>query len=169
MWTVDGSCVSDEVDDNGADLVLVWGVLARFRDYVSSLEDGQETWAPGADAEEPGRFPLIDDRREGDVRTLKFSGSVRFFGHSGFLNVTIGSPHIRIAGEAIEVSIDSAPPGVSERRICFAKAASTNPMENRLDVMFDDLRLTEEGAVLLGSVYSAGEKLDVASIRPRLG
>ncbi|GAA3007726.1 hypothetical protein GCM10010461_17530 [Microbacterium aurantiacum] len=145
---------------------LHWGVMERFRNYVGELEDGQERWDVETDESGRGIFPLVSDSRDSGARVLRFTGSVRFTGHGGFLNVSITDPQITIGADSMTVTIDSAPPGVRERRLEIARSPRGGGPATDGRTVFAGLGLTAAGAELLGSVYREGEPVDDAVWSP---
>lgn len=145
--------------------MLKWGVMTRFRDYVGELDDGLESWKFGTDGERRGLFPLHAGAGGMGPRRWEFSGFVKFAGHGGFLNVSISSPRITTDSGQVAVSVDTAPPGVRERRIDFAYS-TLPPVEQDAGgtVVFRGLALTDSGAHLLGSVYEPGTGVDDAVV-----
>lgn len=143
--------------------------MERFRKYVSELEDGQERWDVETDESGRGVFPLISDSQDPSARVLRFAGLVRFTGHGGFLNVSIADPQITISADSVAVTIDSAPPGVRERRLEIARSPRGGGPTTEGRTVFGGLGLTAAGAELLGSVYREGEPVDDAVWSPAEG
>lgn len=135
---------------------LRWGVRASFLDYLRTLDDGEAT--AGGDAAFDGdefEFPLVDaagfDPATGRG-ILTFSGSARFRGHGGMLDLFLADPHL-ICGDEGALTVD-----VDGRRVPFATVD--------LGVGWTDApaALTREGSALLNDVYRPGTRLDPLSV-----
>lgn len=144
---------------------LVWDLKTSFRKYVASLPDGIETWSgPGEATARFFRFCLEDatgfDRATGHGRIV-FTGTVRFRGYRGALNVTVGDPIIDVTPEGITVSVNTAPPGAEADRVVLATASDPAPTSTGDRWSWSDVapELTAEGGMLLGSVYGAQTSL----------
>lgn len=141
---------------------LTWGVMSRFREYVSTLEDGEEIWNNSCDRDE--FFPLEGITAVTGGDEFRFSGYVRFWGYSGLLDVNLSGFCFLVSRGEVQVTVDSAPPGVMERRVPFASAGRMSRDQGSDTVLVSGLKLGDQGAKLLGSVYKVGEPLDDAVI-----
>lgn len=135
---------------------LRWGVRTSFLDYLRALDDGEAN--AGGDAAFDGaefQFPLADaagfDPATGRG-ILTFSGSARFRGHGGMLDLVFADPHLTCGDEgALTVDVDG-------RRVPFAMVD--------LGAGWTDApaALTREGSALLNDVYPPGAQLDPLSV-----
>ncbi|GAA1466567.1 HtaA domain-containing protein [Microbacterium thalassium] len=129
-----------------------WSVKDSFLRYVKGLPDGVCDVSPDIGLVGGGvfRFPLtaIDLAPE---TSWRFGGFLRFTGHGGFLEVVIAEPALEESdGHYRFTSADR------DRRICIADAEPVESADSRTRFA---LRLTTDGALLFGGVYSAGEPL----------
>ena len=150
---------------------LTWGVKQSFRDYVSgSIAKGAITTSGVSTS--GGAFVFSQasagtfDRATG-TGTSAYSGSVRFTGHNGILDVTLANPVVRV---------DSATSGTllvttGSRQIAFAtlnlSAGSLSTPNNTLSYSGVPATLTAEGVAVFAlngsGFYPAGTPLDPVS------
>ncbi|MEU7382124.1 MULTISPECIES: HtaA domain-containing protein [unclassified Streptomyces] len=130
---------------------LCWSIRQSFERYVLAAGG---TVSCGDGARREGDVFVFDGERmaEGSYR---FTGSVRFEAHGGFLDVLIADPMVECAdGDArMTVAVSPEPSG---RRVHLARVVDLAGTEPAVA----NLRLTVEGARLLGDVYSPGDLLD---------
>jgi len=150
---------------------LTWGVKQSFRDYVSgSIAKGAITTSGVSTS--GGAFVFSQasagtfDRATG-TGTSAYSGSVRFTGHNGILDVTLANPVVRV---------DSATSGTllvttGSRQIAFAtlnlSAGSLSTPNNTVSYSGVPATLTAEGVAVFAlngsGFYPAGTPLDPVS------
>jgi hypothetical protein len=131
----------------GTDLVLEWGVRASFLAYIEGLPDGVIDVAGDAErADGVFRFP----GRGTGQHEYAFDGRLHFFAHQGVLDVTLD--RIRVEGHGAGGMLTAETAGM---RLGIAALAN---IESGGDVPFrsDRVTLTDDGAALLGGVYSPG-------------
>lgn len=115
---------------------LRWGIKKSLHEYVRSSEGSVEVdegaWLDGDEV----IFPA-DDAIEG-----AFTGSVRFLAHGGMMDWRLAAPHLENGGSIVTVG------GRRGARVPFATIEA------------GDVRLTLDGAILLGNFYATGTALD---------
>jgi ribosomal protein L6P/L9E len=79
---------------------LVWGVKNSFRSYITGpIAKGSITVQNGA-ASQGGAFWFGQNetnwKKGSTTSTTKYSGAVKFYGHKGVLNLTLGNPAVRV-------------------------------------------------------------------------
>ncbi|GAB2467350.1 hypothetical protein GCM10027029_32190 [Conyzicola lurida] len=147
---------------------LAWGVKESFRNYIlGPIAQGAIT-PTGATVDTNGLF-TFPSKTGGSYDTTKgtgtslYSGSVRFTGHNGALDITLSDPAVRITsattgslsvkvngGAAIvfaTLDLSGGVKTITEANLSFAGVPAT---------------LTAEGAIALGS-YAAGDAVDPVS------
>lgn len=145
---------------------LSWPVRRSFAAYVGALADGRIELGAGA-AIVPGWDVVFAedrvDRTDDGAWIATFAGSVRYRGHGGLLDVTIGAPRLRIDGSEAEIDVVTAPDGSGARRRIAVGRIARDAREH--EWIADDLRLTRDGAALFGDMYAAGDPLDAFVVR----
>lgn len=115
---------------------LRWGIKKSLHEYVRSSEGSVEVdegaWLDGDEV----IFPA-DDAIEG-----AFTGLVRFLAHGGMMDWRLAAPHLENGGSIVTIGARRG------ARVPFA----TNEA--------GDVRLTLDGAILLGNFYATGTALD---------
>lgn len=140
-----------------------WGIKASFVSYVAGMSDGTMSVTDGAvDTPAGFVFPVRDaggfDSRTGSG-TIRFSGDVRFRGHSGMLQVRIADPELIVDDEGARLSAE----GPAGRRLVVAhlgtpRTAPGGGLEIPASI--------SAGAVpLFNDVYPEGTPLDPLVIR----
>ncbi len=79
---------------------LVWGVKNSFRSYITGpIAKGSITVQNGA-ASQGGAFWFGQSetnwKKDATTSTTRYSGAVKFYGHQGVLNLTLGNPAVRV-------------------------------------------------------------------------
>ena len=151
---------------------LSWGVKQSFRDYVSGpiAKGAITTSGVGSSG---GSFVFGQaaggsfDRASG-VGTSNYSGSVRFSGHAGLLDVSLSNPVVRIDSATVGTLLVSVNGGSSTPFATLdLSAASRSTPDNTVSYSGVPAKLTAQGAsvfALNGSgFYSVGEPLDAVS------
>jgi hypothetical protein len=132
---------------------LAWALRSSFVAYVDALPDGVVAVEDGARRED-GVF-LLPGERAGDGH--RFGGTIRFSGHLGVLDVELDGVEVLPGNPIVLRTVVS---GVA------VDLATARELEDDGDrVRSVDLRLTGDGAALLGGVYPPGERLDAFEIR----
>jgi hypothetical protein len=139
---------------------LEWGVLARFATYVRAMADGKVLTERGALEARDSNFvfPLHTVRTSSEGTSYLFSGTVRFRGHSGMLDLSIGDIEIRIRDGVGRVEI--ADPYEPEARLLFA----SGPAESDGASTIVAAALEEEGSELFFYRYRKGHELDTLRV-----
>lgn len=145
---------------NPTGLVLRWSVRSTFRDYVSGIPDGIEEISGGATLCRDNRFAFAHSPdAAADPDTVPFTGSVRFYGYNGALDVLIRDPWLHLMAEgAGSVSILRS----GEQRQVIARFTQSSFLDDSMTVVAP--RLVLAGVSLLGDVYDPGELLDPIEI-----
>lgn len=138
-----------------ADAQLAWGIRGSFLAYVDALPDGVIRAENGATRS--GQVFQLPGRRI-DEDGFAFEGRLRFFGYGGVLDVALEHFRARLTGHGGEITTV-----VSGVRIPIASlrgASDEGPVRR-----FDTVTLTDDGAAILGGVYSPGASADPVTIR----
>lgn len=154
-------------------LALEWSIKRSLVTYVTGMSDGSVTATAGAMAGGdgfifPGVAPEADGEQTSDGppwshhRTLRFTGSVNFAGHSGMLRLMIAEPWLEQDPTAHGVwhltITDPYDPG---QRLSFAQVAGFDRDGAALSCT-----LTADGADLfMAGPYESGTPLDLPRIR----
>ncbi|WP_354024713.1 HtaA domain-containing protein [Conyzicola nivalis] len=151
---------------------LTWGVKQSFRDYVAGPIAKGTITTSGVGAS-GGVFTFGQaaggtfDRATG-VGTSAYSGSVRFSGHAGLLDVSIGNPVVRVDNASqgtLLVSVNGG--GAIPFATLNLAAATRSTPNNTVSYSGVPAALTSQGAsvfALNGSgFYEAGTALDAVS------
>jgi hypothetical protein len=90
-----------------------WGVKASFRNYITGpIAHGSIALADGATRNADGtfHFPVAGGEYDPDTSAtvVRFSGSVRFSGHDGALEMTVANPRVEITPEGAALYADMA-------------------------------------------------------------
>ncbi|TQL55692.1 Htaa protein [Subtercola boreus] len=150
---------------------LEWAVKASFVAYVEALPDGKVETFGGAARAADGRFLFAAaGGTEGD---LAFTGTLRFSGHHGVLDVLLSDPRIETVGGLAALTIAVGAERVHIATIGHLEAGtpgtgihSSEGAAARADTLTaatltgTGVTATDDGAHLLGGVYSAGTPLD---------
>ncbi|MGW4687562.1 HtaA domain-containing protein [Streptomyces sp. NPDC004244] len=133
---------------------LDWGVLARYRAYVTGMAKGTITPADGAAANADGTFRFASatgayDKDGGHVVTAAFKGSVTFESTAHGFKVTLAN--LRIDTGTKKLTADVTKNGTLTRDVPLADVAFTGRAMDRLATT-----LTKEAADQLGSEQYAG-------------
>jgi hypothetical protein len=128
---------------------LEWAIKPSFVAYVEGLSDGGVDVEGGAARMPDGSFvfPAVPGE------AWAFTGSVRFHGHAGVLDVTIADPRIEPAGATVEITV-----ALGSERIRFATAGELTATVTG-ELSSTDVAATDDGAYVLGGVYQAGTAL----------
>ncbi|KQO97770.1 HtaA domain-containing protein [Leifsonia sp. Leaf264] len=142
---------------------LTWGIDADFRAYVTGpIASGSVTPGAGATAA-GGAFSFAQSGGTFDGTTgrgtAEYAGSVRFTGHSGALDLTVGDPILRVTSATagvLSVTVNGA-------RVDFGtvdlKAATRSTVTGATVFTDAPVTLTTAGAVAFNGFYPAGRSL----------
>lgn len=130
---------------------LAWGVKTSFVDYISSMYDGYIATYDGAYLLDPAvfHFPLAPAQHDGAV---SFVGEVRFTGHFGMLNVSLGNPAIVRHENKLNLTVNDTDCEGGRRNILVLEGV----LQTADVVEFTRPVLTLEGAELFFDNYRPG-------------
>ncbi|WP_188511583.1 HtaA domain-containing protein [Conyzicola nivalis] len=151
---------------------LTWGVKQSFRDYVTgSIAKGAVTTSGVASSGGSYTFGQAAggtfDRASG-VGSSNYSGSVRFTGHAGQLDVTLGDPVVRVDSASSGTLLVSVNGGASTPFATLDLAAgSRSTPNNAVSYSGVPASLTSQGAAVFSlngsGFYAVGTPLDPVS------
>jgi hypothetical protein len=150
---------------------LAWGVKQSFRDYVTGpiAKGAISTSGVGSSG---GAFTFAQTGGTVDaatgVGTATYGGSVRFTGHAGLLDVTLGNPVVRIDGPTRGTLLVSVDGGASTPMATLDLAAGTRSTpQNTVAYSGVPASLTAQGAAVFSlngsGFYPVGTALDPLS------
>jgi hypothetical protein len=139
-----------------APVCLEWGVRTSLLAYVEALPDGCVQAGDGAIRR--GEVFAIPGRPTG-ADVFAFDGTVHFAGHHGVLDVTLTAFRLHRTGETAELFADIA--GELTR---IAELAGVRTDDGAL-LHSGMVTLTDDGAAVLGGVYSPGTPLAPITVR----
>lgn len=163
---------------------LDWGVKESFRNYVEgSIANGSITTSDGATRNEDGtfRWPLTGGEYDSTTETgvVYGKGTVRFYGHSGQLEMLITDPWVAIDGEAgvLYADVESRTLGdgslESYPDVDFAALdlSGVAPTLSATGFGYADVpaTLTENGAPAFADFYEPGTELDPLTVNAEYG
>lgn len=137
-------------------------------DYVMRMPDGRGWLSDGAAPSEMGGFVFepdgVDfDTFQGNRRSLKFRGVVRFSAHAGMMYVRIANPWITVFGKSATLSVLD-PSGESRtRRVVLAELELERPSKPAI-MTAEHVRLVSDATIYFNDVYPAGEELDCLTV-----
>lgn len=154
---------------------LVWGVKRSLIAYISRLPDGKVFFDDGVrlTADYHFQFPLgvapeFDQVTGAGV--IRFGGFVHLAGHLGAMAVTLARPSLHVDGRGGRLSFEApGARGAQARRVLFDIVMERPCAVDGL-LSWRGLRptLTQEGADVFESNYSAGTEFDPISVRVQL-
>ncbi len=169
-YTATASAPRDGAAGSGAAGSLNWGVRESFRNYVQGpIARGNVVVSGGATQNRDGTFQF--PAAAGASRSsASFTGTVRFTGHDGQLDMTIANPRIQLSGTIGTLFVDvvnkseSAGEAGDQRNVEFATLdlSRVRPVEAAGSVSWSNVpaALTEAGSRAFGGNYRAGQALD---------
>lgn len=171
LATGPGAC---EITDG----TLEWGFKESFRAYIDgSIANGEWTTGPGVGYDTPS-FTWSDGFGRYDPATgegfVRFAGSVRFTGHDGLLDTTIGYPQIVFDGDSAVLLLDVAGATMDGEQVEVAEAEFVELTgletggEDAVVTVDAETVLTEAGSVAFPN-YPAGEAFDPVAVELTLG
>lgn len=157
---------------------LTWGVIERFRAYISgSIAQGSWEVADGTTYETPlfsWTNPTGELNGETGEGIITFPGGIHFSAHGGVLDTTIANPAIELKGDGTARMIldvrSNDPEGnlkIDEERVSFAKIDNVGAFDPQSgEYSFTDATgvLTAEGAPAFGDFYASGQEIDPVSL-----
>ncbi len=153
-------------------LGLLWGVRSSFRGYVARSPGSRIAVGNGAGVSASDEFffaPAVEQENAvpfaHGMGTLRFTGSVHFVAHHGFLSVPIVDPWVQFDGADIVLSI--AGTGSSDARVRIARVGPGASVSDAGTSYWPELpaRLHEDGVEVFGGTYPADTPLDPVRIR----
>lgn len=155
---------------------LNWGVRESFRTYIPSIAHGTITVSGGATLGADGIpvFPVTNGSYDDETSTtiVQFGGSVRFWGHSGALDMTIADPRVEIGatGAVLYATVDSTPLDGGDGHYGDIAFANLDVTAGRLNIdggvtSWSNIpaNLSEAGTPAFSSFYPVGAELDPVS------
>jgi hypothetical protein len=161
---------------------LDWGFKESFRGYIDgSIANGEWTVADGATYETPSfGFPADDGRVDPRAPngSVDFVGTVRFTGHGGILDTTIGNPVLVFQGtddavlllDVAGATMEGDAVEVTEARFVTVDLTGQDltPVDGIVTIVAAPTALTVEGEEAFPN-YPAGEAFDPISATIDLG
>lgn len=162
-----------------SDATLEWGILERWRSYISgSIANGEwELEGDNVEYETPS-FTWSEGEGElaeaGDHGEIEFEGVIHFTGHDGALQVDLADPTLEIVdNEEAYLLLDlkstkmSGEPDISieqERAVLLDISDAVTLDGDSFTLKEATGKLTAEGAAAFGGFYSAGEEVDPVTV-----
>lgn len=134
-----------------------WGLKESFIAYLEALPDGLIEERNGA-VRRHDVFVLPGRHQVGE-NSFEFEGTVHFYGHHGALDVTLDEFTLERTGNRAVVSAK-----VSGVRIPIARLMDVETGDGTI-LHSKSVRLTDDGAAVLGGVYTPGALLAPLTIR----
>lgn len=160
-----------------SDATLEWGVIERWRAYISgTIANGGWTLTDGVAYETPAfawsaGSGTVNDDGSGEIA---FNGTIHFAGHEELLKVDLGNPTLELVSPSegyllldLASTKPTGEPDVSlpqVRAIKLDLAGALVADGTTLTVTEASGRLTAEGASAFGGFYAAGEEVDPISM-----
>ncbi len=154
-----GRPLGDPIGTTGVE--LEWSVRGSFLAYVERLPDGTIEATDGA--RHTGRAFLLPGRSE-PGGGFAFDGTLRFSGHFGLLDVELRELRI---DRAIDGDGGGLSATVSGGRYAIARLDQLARDDDGM-TRSDSVTFTDDGAAILGGVYSAGAEAAPVVIRPAI-
>lgn len=160
-----------------SDATLTWGVLERFRAYISgSIANGGWTLIDGTAYETPS---FIWSAGSGELDAdaagaISFAGGIHFEGHEGVLKIDLANPTVELTsateGYLLLDLTSTKQTGEADIAVSQVRAVKID-LEGAIVADGETLeiteapgRLTSEGAAAFAGFYSAGEEMDPISV-----
>ncbi len=153
---------------------FTWGIHDGFVDYITgniangsiSTSGVRETSSGYAFKYGSGNFDSDDD-----TGVVKFTGSVRFKGHGGQLDVKLGNPEFHINKKQATILLDVTTNGKLDKKVPFAivdlknaKTTATSFAVNKASAV-----LTDQGSDAMQGFYEPGEEVAPVTATLTLG
>lgn len=149
---------------------LTWGVKESFRSYiVGPIASGSISVADGATRSGSlFAFPQSSSDVDGTTGTAGYSGSVRFTGHSGALDLTLSNPSVRLTGastatlvvDAQGISLEGAPIDLKAVDLADLALPASTSSDGVTTWTSAPATLTAAGAEAFSGFYQAGDAID---------
>lgn len=156
-----------------SDASLSWGVKASFRSYIlGPIANGSITTGDGATIEPDGAIAFVPEQGDyepGSGGAVAFSGSVRFTGHGGQLDLTMSHPRIEIDDEHATLILDVVSRSFGDTDfttfddVVMAEVDLGTPLSDDAGARSwraASVVLTQAGSLAFSEFYSAGAPLD---------
>src|SRR5690625_4708547 len=152
---------------------FAWGIHAGFIDYVTGgIANGSITpnGVPKKGNEFNFKYQNGDYDSAKQTGIVKFSGSVKFTGHNGELDVTLANPQFHINKNKATVLLDVTTSGKFEKNVPFAvvdlknaKATATGFTATAANAV-----LTDEGSAAMQDFYKPGSAVAPVTVSFKL-
>ncbi len=141
---------------------LVWGVKASFRSYVTGPIAGGAITTSGTGTSIAGYvFPQAGAASiSGGLGTVAYSGSVRFSGHGGALDLRLSDPQVRIESATSGTLLVRVNGGERIGFAALALGSGSTLTDGSVKYTNAAATLTPAGADAFESFYGAGTALD---------
>ncbi|MDT2003835.1 hypothetical protein FXW78_01430 [Rhodococcus opacus] len=155
-------------------LGLLWGVRSSFRGYVARSPGSRIAVGNGAGVSASDEFffaPAVEQENAvpfaQSTGTLRFTGSVHFVAHHGFLSVPIVDPWVEFDGADAVLSIAGTGSHSHDARVRIARVGPGVAVWDAGAWCWPELpaRLHEDGVEVFGGSYPVGAPLDPVRIR----
>lgn len=162
-----------------SDSTLSWGLKSSFRSYLVGKVAKGTIEASGNATQRSGNGIFDFGAGTGELKngmgTIAYSGSLRFVGHKGELDVTFANPSVVVTSPTtgqiyMDAEVPASPtmdtPAFSKRNAHIADLtfSGVNVASGKLEISGAAATLTKEGGQAFASFYDAGAELDPASI-----
>ncbi|PJJ61966.1 HtaA domain-containing protein [Compostimonas suwonensis] len=146
---------------------LSWGVKDSFRSYIPTIAKGTITVGNGAtssgDSYQFGQIEGGDYNAATGTGTARYTGSVRFYGHAGALDLTFSSPQVRVSSASSADLLFT----VNGSQVTLASidlsSASRSGSDGAVRYSGAPVTLTAAGSTAFAGFYPAGQSLDPIS------
>jgi putative cell wall-binding protein len=154
---------------------LDWGVKESFRSYVTGpIAEGTISTSGGATVNDDGtfHFPFRSGSHDSDGAEVRLSGSVRFVGHDGALDLRISGLRVELDGgegqlvaDVVSTSMDD---GTTETYddVALVTLDGDDGSTSGSTTTWEDLDavLTDDGAPAFAGFYTAGTEFDPVTL-----
>jgi hypothetical protein len=144
---------------------LTWGVKASFRDYIAGpIARGSITTSGVSTSGGAYVFPqAANGLNESGTGTASYSGSVRFYGHAGELDLTFRNPVVTLSSPTagtLSVTVNGSQVAIASLNLGGGIRSTANGSVSYSAV---PATLTGAGETAFSGFYSAGTALDPVS------
>lgn len=161
-----------------SDATLEWGVIERWRSYISgSIAKGKWEVEGNVEYETPN-FTWTEGEgsiaQNGEAAKVEFEGTIHFSGHDDLLQVDLENPTLEIVDSEeayllldLSSTTQTGEPEVSvkqERAVLLDIADAVTVEGDTFTLTEAEGQLTAEGAAAFGGFYSAGEDIDPVTV-----
>ncbi|MCU1513213.1 MAG: hypothetical protein JWO10_303 [Microbacteriaceae bacterium] len=146
---------------------LTWGVKSAFRSYITGpIASGSITTTGVSTSGGAFVFPQSgsgDFSTETSTGSAAYSGSVRFYGHAGALDITLRNPVVTVNSATTgTLTVTSGSNSVAVATLDLAAGSRSTP-NGTLSYSAVPATLTAQGVSVFGGNYTAGTALDPVS------